>query len=293
MLRILCLLFMLTLLLPAQEDPSADTSAISTPNTPPEARFRPLEREVPNRAFRVGERLTFTIRYGFVKAGEAIMEVTDSMLVRDSIPAYHITSLAQSASFFDNFYKVRDTVETFVDARRMFSWKFSKKLREGGYKFDLLVDYDQHYGAAKVKRIRYHNKEPLEIKNQSEFSLQIPAYVMDVLAAFYYVRTQKLEPGMPLYMSNHDNNKVYDLQVIVQRRERIKVDAGEFNTIMVQPRLKGEAIFKQKGELWIWLTDDQYKIPVQMKSKVAVGKITTELKEIEGVPRPLPSQVKR
>lgn len=291
--RIICLLLILTLLLPAQQDHPADTSAAPASATPSEKMFLPLDREVPNRAFRVGERLTFTIRYGFVKAGEAIMEVTDSVLVRDSIPAYHITSLAQSAAFFDNFYRVRDTVETFVDARRMFSWKFSKKLREGGYKFDLLVDYDQHYGAANVKRIRYHSKEPLEIRNQSEFSLEVPAYVMDVLAAFYYVRTQKLEPGMPLTMSNHDNNKVYDLQVIVQRRERIKVDAGEFNTIMVQPRLKGEAIFKQKGELWIWLTDDQYKIPVQMKSKVAVGKITTELKQIEGVPLPLPSQIGR
>ncbi|HFE63918.1 MAG TPA: DUF3108 domain-containing protein, partial [Caldithrix sp.] len=49
--------------------------------------------------------------------------------------------------------------------------------------------------------------------------------------------------------------------------------------------------FKQKGKLWIWLTDDQYKIPVQMKSAVFIGKITTELTKIEGVPLPLPSQV--
>jgi hypothetical protein len=93
-------------------------------------------------------------------------------------------------------------------------------------------------------------------------------------------------------MSNHDNKKVYDLKVIIQRKERIKVDAGTFDCIMVQPVLQGEAIFKQQGELWVWLTDDERKIPVQMKSKVAVGSITTELIKIEGVPLPLRAQVK-
>jgi hypothetical protein len=67
---------------------------------------------------------------------------------------------------------------------------------------------------------------------------------------------------------------------------------GTFDCIMVQPVLQGEAIFKQQGELWVWLTDDERKIPVQMKSKVAVGSITTELIKIEGVPLPLRAQVK-
>ncbi len=251
-----------------------------------------IDRVVPNRAFAAGEKLTFTIRYGFIAAGEATMEVQEPVLINDSIPAYHIVTTARSAKFFDNFYKVRDRVETFLDEKGLFSWRFHKRLREGGYKFDLLVDYDQARGIAHVERIRYESSEPLKIRNRSKFDLETPPYVMDVLGAFYYVRTQDLQVGEPLYMSNHDNKKVYDLQVIIQRKETVRVKAGKFRCIVVQPRLQGAAIFKQKGKLWVWLTDDQYKIPVLMKSKVVVGSITTELKKIEGLPLPLPSQIK-
>ncbi len=250
----------------------------------------PLDREITNNAFRPGEKLSFVIRYGFIKAGNASMEVKDTVSVNGRT-AYQIVSKARSNGTFDLFFKVRDTVKSVLDAQGLFSWRFNKKLREGSYKFDLRVDYNQHFGNADVEMIRYEDNEPLTIREKKEFTLETPPYVLDILASFYFVRAQDLRIGMPVYMSNHDNEKVYDLKVIVQKRETIEVDAGKFRCIAVQPKLKGEAIFKQKGELWVWLTDDQYKIPVQLKSAVFVGSITTELTKIEGVKLPLPSQI--
>jgi len=255
-----------------------------------EAIPRKLDRMVPNSAFAVGEKLSFVVRYGFIKAGNATMEVKELVPVGNRM-AYRIVSSARSKRTFDFFFKVRDQVESLVDRQGIFSWKFTKKLREGSYKFDLFVDYDQWLGKAHVKMIRYHSNEPLQIRKQEEFEIPVPPYVLDILASFYYVRTQDLEVGMPIFMTNHDNKKVYNLKVVIQRREIVKVKAGKFRCIKVQPQLRGEAIFKQKGKLWVWLTDDQYKIPVQMKSAVFIGNITTELTKIEGVPLPLPSQV--
>jgi hypothetical protein len=250
-----------------------------------------LERVIHNNAFRVGEKLTFVVRYGIIKAGEATMAVEELVPVGKRT-AYKIVSTAKSARAFDLFFKVRDKVESYIDTRGIFSWRFNKMLREGSYKFDLLVDYNQYYGKANVESIRYEDSDDLKIKESDNFELNIPPYVLDILASFYYVRTQKLRVGMPIYLTNHDNKKVYDLKVFIQRREVIKVDAGKFRCIVVQPVLRGEALFKQKGQLWVWLTDDQYKIPVQMKSAVFVGSITTELTKIEGVSLPLPSQIK-
>jgi len=249
-----------------------------------------LDRVIPNQAFKVGEKLTFVVRYGIIKAGEATMEVEGIVPIADR-EAYKIVSKAKSARTFDIFFKVRDQVESWLDTQGIFSWKFNKSLREGGFKFDLKVEYDQLYGKANVKSIRYEDSEPLQIRDQSEKVVEIPPYVLDILASFYYVRTQKLRLGRPLYLTNHDNEKIYDLKVIVQKREVIKVKAGKFRCIMVQPQLRGEAIFQQKGELWVWVSDDQYKIPVQMKSAVFIGNITTELKKIEGIPLPLPAQL--
>jgi len=250
-----------------------------------------LDRIVPNNAFHVGEKLTFVVRYGVIKAGEATMTVEEIVPIGNR-SAYKIVSTAKSAKTFDLIFKVRDRVESWVDTQGIFSWKFNKILREGSYKFDLLVDYAQHMGIANVQSIRYHDHEPLEIKKREQFAINIPPYVLDILASFYYVRTQDMQVGMPLYLTNHDNKKVYDLKVIVQKKEIVEVRAGKFRCIIVQPVLMGEAIFKQKGELWVWLSDDQYKIPIQMKSAVFVGSITTELTKIEGVPLPLPSQIR-
>jgi len=249
-----------------------------------------LNRTIPNQAFQIGEKLTFTVRYGVIKAGEATMAVEEIVPIGER-SAYKIVSAARSAKTFDLVFKVRDRVESWVDTQGIFSWKFNKMLREGSYKYDLLVDYKQNDGKAAVHTIRYHDHEPLEVKKQEKFEMDIPPYVLDVLASFYYVRTQDLTVGMPIYLTNHDNKKVYDLKVIIQKKEIIKVKAGKFRCIIVQPVLMGEAIFKQKGELWVWLSDDQYKIPVQMKSAVFVGNIITELSKIEGLPLPLPSQI--
>ncbi|MFZ0391862.1 MAG: DUF3108 domain-containing protein [Calditrichia bacterium] len=250
-----------------------------------------LDRRVENNAFKVGEKLSFIVRYGFIKAGDATMEV-EEITSHEGHQAYRIVSKARSTRTFDWVFKVRDQVESLMDTRGLFSWQFNKRLREGSYKFDLSVDYNQKWGSAEVNAIRYHDDDDLKIKKQESYNVDIPPYVLDILGSFYYVRTQDLRVGRPIYITNHDNKKTYDLQVLIQKKEIIETQAGKFRCIMVQPKLLGEGIFKQKGELWVWLTDDKYKIPVQMKSAVFVGSITTELVDIKGVPTPLPSQIK-
>ena len=73
--------------------------------------------------------------------------------------------------------------------------------------------------------------------------------------------------------------------------ETINTAAGKFKCLKVEPLLKGEGIFKQKGRLLVWMTDDEYKIPVQMTSEVAVGHITSELEKIEGIKGKIPSRI--
>ena len=122
------------------------------------------------------------------------------------------------------------------------------------------------------------------------YEVKTTPFVLDILAAFYYVRTQKLQEGESIYLTNHEKKKVNKLEVRVYKKETVEVEAGKFECLVVEPLLFGEGIFKQKGRLKVWLTNDQYKIPVQMKSKVIVGSITTELTKIEGIPHPIPAQ---
>ncbi len=226
-----------------------------------------IDRVIPNNAFDVGEKLTFAIRYGPIVAGSSTMSVPTTTKI-NGYETYKIVTDARSSGFFSAFFKVRDQVESYVDRDGLFTWRFEKKLREGKYRADQYVDYDQVNGWA--------------VSNKKD-TMKIPPCVQDILSSFYYVRTQKLEVGKSLYIDNHADNKLYPLEIKVHKKERVKVDAGEFDCVVVEPILRATGLFKSKGRLLVWLTDDERKIPVQMKSKIFIGYITAELKKMEGV----------
>lgn len=239
--------------------------------------------------FRLGEDLTFKIRYGFIKAGTAHMRVVGLEKYKEE-PAIHIQTTAESVPAFSWIYSVDDVVNVFVAPSNLRPLYFEKKLREGTYKADLFVKYDPKDSLAMVEFVRY--KKDMRVRKREKYPVRIPANVYDILSAFYYLRTQTLEPGKSVYLTSHQKKKIYNLEIKTYRRETIKVQAGKFRCLVVEPLLKGEGIFKQKGRLQIWLTDDQYKIPVQMTSKVVVGHITTELAKMSGVPQVIPARIK-
>ncbi len=239
--------------------------------------------------FAEGEKLTFRVRYGFITAGKAVMQVLKEEW-RDSIRVYRFKTSAKSASGFDWIYKVRDEVNSYVVPAGFYPLRFEKKLREGNYKADLFTDYFPRDSLARVEEIRYHNS--MRVRSRKKYEVAVPPHAQDVLSSFYYVRLLPLIPGEPQYLVNHEKKKVYNLKVVIHKRETIEVEAGTFRCIVIEPMIEGEGLFKNKGSLKIWLTDDKRRIPVQMTSKILVGHITTELIKIEGVPLPIPARVK-
>jgi hypothetical protein len=226
-----------------------------------------IDRVVPNKAFQIGEELTFIIRYGPVVAGYSTMSIPKITKIKGN-EVFNIVTEASSSGFFSAFYKVRDRVVSYMDRDGLFTWRFEKRLREGKYRSDRFVDYDQINGWAVTSK---------------KDSMRIPPCVQDILTSFFYIRTQKLEVGKSLFIDNHSDNKLYPLEVIVHKKEKISVKAGEFDCFVVEPILRASGLFKSKGRLLIWLTDDTRKIPVQMKSKIVIGYITAELKEMKGI----------
>ena len=227
--------------------------------SPEERRFK---RVVSNRAFGVGERLEFSVGYGVIKAGTAVMEIPE-MVKLDGRKCYHIVSTAKSNKFFSVFFKVDDKVESFMDVHGLYSLRYDKHLREGKFRADISMIFDQ--------------ENHLALYNSGRDTFEVAEYAQDVLSAFYFVRTQELTVGKSIFVENHTDKKNYPLEVRVLRKERRKVEAGEFDCVVVEPLLKTPGIFKQKGSLTIWLTDDEVKMPILMKSKVIIGSISTEL----------------
>jgi len=71
--------------------------------------------------------------------------------------------------------------------------------------------------------------------------------------------------------------------VLVHGREKVEVPAGSFSCLIIEPVLKGEGLFQQKGRLRIWVTDDERKLPVLMKTEILIGTIDVKLKKIRSL----------
>ena len=214
--------------------------------------------------WKIGEYFQFSIDWNGLNGGNSLMQVQNLTRV-DGRRAYRIVMKAESNSFVSKFYKVRDRAESFIDAESLYTRRFVKRLREGGYEKDIDVRFDQE-----TRKARYSDGETFDVA----------AGVHDVLSAFYYVRTVPLPTGSSITIPTHDNKKSYEMLVKVHRRERVEVPAGKFDCVVVEPILKSEGVFKSKGSIHVWLTDDARRIPVLVKSKIPIGSISVSLTDM-------------
>jgi len=211
----------------------------------------------------IGEKMVFKISYGIVDAGEGILELKGVTEYRGHT-CYHIQSKANSNRFFSSFYKVRDKITSYLDVETLYSRYFYKRLREGDYKKTVEVNFDHP-----AQEANYTGGE----------SYPITEGVQDVLSAFYFARNLDLDVGDSYLLKAHSSRKTYDLKIVVHSKERVEVEAGTWDCFVVEPFLQGEGLFKHEGKLTMYITDDEYRIPILIKTRVPVGTIDVELKE--------------
>ncbi|MFN3396765.1 MAG: DUF3108 domain-containing protein [Thermodesulfovibrionales bacterium] len=217
-------------------------------------------------SFNIPERLIYDLTWTGIKAGEATLEIKndgDHLL---------IVSTARSAKWVSVFYKVDDRVESRLlkgnhNSLLGHSVNYRLKIREGKHRKNKEVVFDATN--SKALYIDYLGNERKEI--------DVPFPIFDPLSSFYYLRDINLEVGRPVYVTIFDSKKVWNVEVQVLRREKIHVPAGEFDTIVIKPLLKSEGIFYRKGDILIWLTDDEKRIPVKLQTKVKIGSINANL----------------
>jgi hypothetical protein len=218
--------------------------------------------------------LKFIIKYEFIGAGNASMEVKSGDPV-DGRPTWHIVSEARSNGFVDAFFKVRDVNSSVIDSESLASVSFHQNLKEGHYHVIRNTKLNYETGTYQYERI-YKGKT-----NTHDGTIQEP--LQDILSAFFYTRTMDLELGKEYDIRVFSDRDVYPLKVKVHPKlQNISVPAGKFSCMRIDPELQGDAIFKAKeGKMTIWLTNDERKMPVLLRSRVFVGAFDAELISFE------------
>jgi len=243
-------------------------------------------RKITQNAFKNGEKLTFEINFGFVTAGEAVMEIDPVFQIMNGRKCYDIRFFVTSTSSFDWVYKVKDFYRTYVDMEGLFPWRFEQHIKEGTYQRDFEAIFDHQNLKAKTYT---GEKEPKKFEGEYD----IPRYVQDAMSAFYFGRTidySKMKVNDEILLQNFYKDETFPLKIKYLGKETIEVPAGEFRCVKVEPLVQEGGLFKSEGSIVIWMTDDDRKMPVKVKTKVLIGSIDADLSDYSGLAGPLTSK---
>ncbi|HET9452958.1 MAG TPA: DUF3108 domain-containing protein [Gemmatimonadaceae bacterium] len=224
---------------------------------PPSPAADPAPRRIP---FGLGERADYDVRFGGVGMGKGHMEVLTADVIRGR-EVIHTRFHIRGGPFF---FKVDDRLESWIDPQTMSAMRFRQELNEGSRERERIYEFFPD-------RATY-----LEVgKDEEQPSVSAP---LDDASFIYFVRTVPLEVGQEYSFNRYfipDRNPV---RVRVLRRERIRVPAGEFDAVVVQPIITTRGLFSENGRAEVWLSDDDRRIILQMKTKFARFTLSLHLK---------------
>ncbi|HEV7992255.1 MAG TPA: DUF3108 domain-containing protein [Gemmatimonadaceae bacterium] len=207
----------------------------------------------------VGERLEYDVHFGKIRVGSGTMEVEGLSDVRGR-ETWHTVFTVQGGLKF--VYRVNDRYESWIDTHTGNSLRYKQDLSEGRR------DVERNFEFFPERGVFTENAEP------EAPSVRNP---LDDGSFIYFLRTIPLTVGETYTFERYflpDRNPV---TIRVLRRERIRVPAGEFDALVIQPVIKSKGIFSENGHAEVWLSDDDSRIMLQMKSALSFGSLNLYL----------------
>lgn len=148
--------------------------------------------------------------------------------------------------------------------------------REGRKHRETKVTYDRA-----AKRVSYLERDVKTDKTVTYKEMEIPACVHEVTSALLRLRSLKPEPGATIEMPISDGKKLISARVDSLAREKVTTPAGQFDTIKYEAFLFNGQLYRRKGRLFVWLTDDDKRLPVQIRIQMPfyIGTVTLQLEK--------------
>jgi len=232
-------------------------------------------RTIDHNAFKAGEKLTYVVHYGFVNAGEAVIELKESKKKIRGRKVLHAVGTGVTLGAFNWFYKVNDRYETYFDEEGVFPWMFVRRVDEGGFIINQDYTYDQH---------------KQEVKTEKGKTFEVTPHIQDMLSSFYFARTMdfsKAKKGDVFIFDCFTDEEIFPLRMRYLGKEVVEIRSGKYRCLKFSPIVQEGRVFEEDEDLLMWLTDDGNMIPILAKAKVVVGSIKCELTSYEGLTHPI------
>lgn len=218
------------------------------------------------RPFTIGERLTYEVSWLNLTAVIAMMEVASTVGTRSGSTTAKLIGTAQSTPIITKFFPVDNRVESDLDLDTLTPEHMTFRRREGKKKED--IEYTFHQKEGTVTAVRGGTTE----------SLPIPAGTHDIISCLYYTRAVlPPTPGALLKMNVYHDKKNRPVEVRVEGIENLDGGWGTVETVRVRVIMPFHGLFMNKGDIYVWVTNDERRTPVRMKAKVVLGAIVADL----------------
>ncbi len=241
--------------------------------------------------FAVGQELQYRIRVGPMTVGQSSMAVTGRM-VHDGAECLVFQTTASATPMISSFFPVNDRITSYWDINALRPVWMEKRLNEGNFhrNYDVRFDYagrrafwKEHRFAGNTKKAGELNKDA-KWKDQEGVTENLPGALQDMLSAIYFARMADAQagPGDEFSMPVYDDLQVTTLKMRVVKKEKIKmrINGREYvyHSVVTQPFIQTSGLFKSKGDLTIWISDDTKRYPLKITAGIdPVGTVTTEL----------------
>jgi len=227
--------------------------------------------EKARRDLRVGEKFVYDVFWNGIPAGVGSMEVVEETQI-DGSEAYHVVATAKSNDFLSAIYKLDDKIHSYIDKKNMCSLRFEKHQREGKYKADEVVIYDQ-----KKHRGYYES-----LLNKSKKEFDIPDRVQDLVSVFYYFRTLDVAPNSSVILDVNADEKNWKADMHVLNTQELDIRRnGKYEVFCLEPRVPFKGVLSRRGRTLVYFTADENRVPVFIKIWVKFGYITGVLRRTE------------
>jgi Protein of unknown function (DUF3108). len=247
-----------------------------------------------NKSFQDGEKITYKLYYKlkiiWIPAGEVVFTVKDN---HDG--TLHLSAKGRTYKSYEWFFKVRNSYECTIDKASLLPNNSLRQIQEGkNRRLYEKVDFDQE-GRQAISHLG------CSIEKAQKNELVLEDCMHDLLSVLYYTRNINLDEqaiGTKFPIKVFMDQSIHSLDVVYKgKKERKKIKGnGRFNTIHFRPESVPGRLFdksKDKGKkMDIWVSDDQNRLPLMIKTPLAGGQIKAILKRYEGLRHELKAKVK-
>ncbi len=209
-----------------------------------------------------GERLTYDASWVGIPVGKLILE-NHGLEVVNGEEAYHLTFTTLSNEFLSRFFKIEDTVHTWISREEGYPLRFEKVVHEGGYHRHEVIEYDREALTATYRRKDREDREPV--------TMEIDPEAQDVFSMVYWLRRQPIGLGRQLDLSVNADRKNWDVVVEVVEKGLFETGpTGEVKALALAPRATHHGRSLKKGNLVAWVTMDRRRIPLAFEVETPI-----------------------